>query len=282
MLFVFIITSKVSRILYEDYKISFFRGVVMKIIDFSKSYMSWFGTGEMSSVSRILLDGVCTLINSDGEKDVFYLTAPCRSEHTHSDGQLIVMPNYDFRGIFGSKEYKIYRNHWVSNPDYLDDPGLDTTGGRILEESGLHNTKWNDVKLDINYFDNTKELTNNQSVSDSTLDNSILVGQTELINEKTQQKAILEYPIKTMNVIKSVPRFQVDTGPILVPNFDSNKKLKVDSLDIAHIVYNQFNRGEYISRKPVQIANTNDGPLSVTDYSELAKYAGINRLYAVI
>ena len=85
-----------------------------------------------------------------------------------------------------------------------------------------------------------------------------------------------------MNVIKSVPRFQVDTGPILVPNFDSNKKLKVDSLDIAHIVYNQFNRGEYISRKPVQIANTNDGPLSVTDYSELAKYVGINRLYAVI
>ena len=74
----------------------------MKIIDFSKSYMSWFGTGVKSSISRILLDGGCTLINSHGEKDVFYLTAPCRSEHTHSDGQLIVMPNYDFRGIFGS------------------------------------------------------------------------------------------------------------------------------------------------------------------------------------
>ena len=254
----------------------------MKIIDFSKSYMSWFGTGVKSSVSRILLDGVCTLINSHGERDVFYLTAPCRSEHTHSDEQLIVMPNYDFRCIFGSKEYKIFRNHWVSNPDYLDDPGLDTTGGRILEESGLHITKWDDVKLDINYFDNTKELTNKQSVVDSTLNNSILVGQTELINDKTQQKAILEYPIKTMNVIPSVPRFQVDTGPILVPNFESNKKLKVDSLDIAHIVYNLFDQGEYISRKPVQIANTDDGPLSVTDYSLLVEYVGINRLYAVI
>ena len=254
----------------------------MKIIDFSKSYMSWFGTGEMRSVSRILIDGVCTLINSDGKKDVFYLIAPCRSEHTHSDEQLIVMPNYDFRGIFGSKEYKIFRNHWVSNPDYLDDPGLDTTGGRILEESGLHDTKWDEVKLDINYFDNSKELTNKQSVVDSTLNNSILVGQTELMNDKTQKKAILEYPIKTMNVIPSVPRFQVDTGPILVPNFESNKKLKVDSLDIAYIVYSLFDQGEYISRKPVQIANTDDGPLSVTDYSELVEYEGINRLYAVI
>ena len=39
----------------------------MKIIDFSKSYMSWFGAGEMRSISRILLDGVCTLINSKGQ-----------------------------------------------------------------------------------------------------------------------------------------------------------------------------------------------------------------------
>ena len=52
----------------------------MKIIDFSKSYMSWFGAGEMRSISRILLDGVCTLINSQGEKEVFYLIAPCRSD----------------------------------------------------------------------------------------------------------------------------------------------------------------------------------------------------------
>ena len=56
----------------------------MKVIDFAKSYMTWFGAGEMSSISRILLDGVCTLINSRGEEDVFYLIAPCRSEHTHS------------------------------------------------------------------------------------------------------------------------------------------------------------------------------------------------------
>jgi hypothetical protein len=253
----------------------------MKVIDFAKSYMTWFGAGEMSSISRILLDGVCTLINSRGEEDIFYLIAPCRSEHTHSDGQLIVMPNYDFRGIFGSKEYKIFRNHWVSNPDYLDDPGLDTTGGRILEESGLHHTKWDDVKLNINYFHNIKELTNKQSVVDSTLNNSILVGQTELFNDKTQEKAILEYPIKTMNVIKGIPRFQVDTGPILVPNFKHDKKLKVNSLDIAHIVYNLFDRGEYISRKPVQIANNDEGPITVTDYSELVKYVGINKLYAV-
>ena len=48
------------------------------------------------------------------------------------------------------------------------------------------------------------------------------------------------------------------------------------------LVYSLFDRGEYISRKPVEIANTNDGPLSVTDYSELIEYVGINRIFAVI
>ena len=33
----------------------------MKVIDFAKSYMTWFGAGEMSSISRILLDGGCIL-----------------------------------------------------------------------------------------------------------------------------------------------------------------------------------------------------------------------------
>ena len=88
--------------------------------------------------------------------------------------------------------------------------------------------------------------------------------------------------MKTMNVIKGIPRFQVDTGPILVPNFEHDKKLKVNSLDIAHIVYNLFDRGEYISRKPVEVANTAEGPIFVTDYSELVEYVGTNRLYQVI
>ena len=37
-------------------------------------------------------------------EDAYYLIAPYRSERTHSDGQLFMMPNYDFRGIFDETE----------------------------------------------------------------------------------------------------------------------------------------------------------------------------------
>ena len=122
------------------------------MIDFANSYMTWFGAAG-GSISRIDIEAACTLIDDAGAEDAFYLIAPCRAEHTHSDGQLIVMPNYDFRGIFGRTEYRIIRTHWVSDPDYLGDPGLETTGGRVLDESGLHGGKWDEVRLDVSRFD---------------------------------------------------------------------------------------------------------------------------------
>jgi len=74
-------------------------------------------------------------------KDTYYLIAPCRAEHTHSDDKLIVMPNYDFRGIFGENEHIIIWTHWVTEPDYLKDPELNTTGGRTFSQAAK-NRNW--------------------------------------------------------------------------------------------------------------------------------------------
>ena len=113
----------------------------MSAIDFARSYMTWFGENE-GSMSRIQLEAACTIIDgASGAADTYYLIAPCRAEHTHSDDKLIVMPNYDFRGIFGEKEHIIIRTHWVTEPDYLDDPGLDTTGGRASAQAGKNDDR---------------------------------------------------------------------------------------------------------------------------------------------
>ena len=57
------------------------------MIDFASSYMTWFGAAG-GSISRIDIEAACTLIDASGAEDSFYLIAPCRAEHTHSDGQL--------------------------------------------------------------------------------------------------------------------------------------------------------------------------------------------------
>ena len=248
------------------------------MIDFANSYMTWFGaTG--GSISRIDIEAACTLVDPTGAEDSFYLIAPCRAEHTHSDGQLIVMPNYDFRGIFGRSEYRIIRTHWVSEPDYLDDQGLDTTGGRVLDEPGLHGGKWDEVRLDVPRFESFTELESNQAVVDATLENRTLVSRTELEDEASGTRAVLEYPVKTMNVLRAPIRFQVDTGPIIVPDFGSTAELAVARFDLAHVVYNLFARGEMILRKPVAVGKGGDR-VDVTDYSERVEYVGRNTVLA--
>ena len=244
------------------------------MIDFANSYMTWFGAAG-GSISRIDIEAACTLIDESGLEDAFYLIAPCRAEHTHSDGQLIVMPNYDFRGIFGRSEYRIIRTHWVSAPGYLGDPGLDTTGGRVLDEVGLHGGKWDEVRLDVPRFDSFTELDGQQAVVDATLENRPLVSITELVDEALGVRAVLEYPVKTMNVLRSPVRFQIDTGPIIVPDFASTADLAVARFDLAHVVYNLFDRGELILRKPVGVGE-DAVQLSVTDYSERVEYTGRN------
>ena len=109
----------------------------MSVIDFANSRMTWFGPLN-GSMSRIQLDGMCTLIDDEqGTEDAYYLIAPCHSEHTHLDGQLFTKRNYDFRGIFGETEYTLIRTHWVANPGVSDDPGCENTGGRTPVEARL-------------------------------------------------------------------------------------------------------------------------------------------------
>ena len=90
---------------------------------------------------------------------------------------------------------------------------------------------------------------------------------------------MLEYPVKTMNVMKSPVRFQIDTGPIIMPDFASTAELAVARFDLAHVVYNLFDRGELILRKPVAVGGGDDRT-DVTDYSERVEYTGRNAVLA--
>jgi hypothetical protein len=102
-------------------------------------------------MSRIQLEAACTITDErSGTEETYYLIAPCRSEHTHSDGCLFSMPNYDFRGIFGKDEHIIIRKHWVSEPAHLDAPAIGV--------SGSNRESWDEVRLDVRTFANERRL----------------------------------------------------------------------------------------------------------------------------
>ena len=236
----------------------------MRAIDFANSYMTFFARDE-GNIARIQLDAACTLTDDvTGEEKTYYLIAPCRSERMYLNTDLFHMPNYEFCGIWSSDEFLIVRTHWASVRDN--------------REHGANRERFDDVHLDIRTFPQAQVLTDESQIVDATLANLPLVARTELREQEGGQRVMMEYPVKTMNVLRSPPRFQVDTGPVIVPDFASKSPVTIERFDLAHVVYNEFDKAELILRKPIGMGRGTENSPPTTDYSVVEILPALNEV----
>lgn len=225
----------------------------MDVIDCDNSYMTFFSRNE-GNIARIRLDAACAIVDdAAGTTEVFYLIAPCRAERMYVDESLLQLPNYEFCGIFAADECLLIRTHWNSDRDN--------------REYGRNTERFAEVRLDIRTLPRAQPLPNAAAIVDATLRNLPLIARTEVRDEGGGTRAILHYPVKTMNVLRAGPRFQVDTGPLLLPDFASTAPRAIERFDLAYAVYHGFDRAEFILRRPVPVAADGATGPSVTDYS---------------
>ncbi|MAG36525.1 MAG: hypothetical protein CL878_09830 [Dehalococcoidia bacterium] len=236
----------------------------MTATDFANSYMTWFGPRNNA---RIQLDAACTITNeASGQERTFYLIAPCRSESCYVDGQLFKMPNYEFCGIWSEDDFLTIRTHWVSERD-----------NRVY---GVNREHWEEMHLDIRHFDQAEELPDRAEIVAATFANRPLIARTELRDETSRQRAVLEYPVKTMNVLPDPPQFQVDTGPLIVPDFGSTAEHLIECLQMAYVVYQDFAQAEFILRQPVVVPSAEQPATETTDYSVIQTVPARNAILA--
>jgi hypothetical protein len=228
----------------------------MDPVDFANSYMTFFGH-DQGNIARIQLDAACTMVDERaGTSRTYYLIAPCRAERMYLDGNLFQMPNYEFCGIFSHEECLLLRTHWASERDN--------------REYARNTERFAEVRLDVRNFSRTRRLADPAEVVRATLDNLPLVARTELRDEGRGRRAVLEYPVKTMNVLRAQPRFQVDTSPLLLPEFASDAPREIERFAVAYVVYHRLDQAEFIVRTAVAVGGVTEGgpPAAfVTDYS---------------
>ena len=245
----------------------------MRAIDFPKSYATHFVKGG-GSIARIQLDAACTIKDPrSGDSDVFYLIAPCRSEDMYLDDRLFKVPNYDWRGILSSEKHLILRKHWTNAPKGADEDRSER------REYGDNQVKFDDVRLDVRYFEGSMALSTDQEIVKTTLANVPLNARTVVRDETTGVEATLEYPVKTMNVIRGPERFQVDTGPMLVPDFEATDGHQIQRLDVAYVVYNGFDKAELIRRRPTPVLAGGEEVATVDDYSVVTVLPAANEIF---
>lgn len=206
--------------------------------------------------ARIQLDAIIDVVQiSTGNYQRFVLIAPCRTEWVYAEDRLFQLPSSEYRNIYSlSQQRGMGRS-------------ITHTGGR--SRGTPVSPTFRSLTIDVHTFTRTQRLSTAADIVKATASNVPLVGRTTINDPDGKFRYILEYPIRTMNFQPKTNSFQVDTGPLLVPDFKVNEQQAIDRLEMAHIAYNRLDRAEFILRRPTKIKAEDDHTLcEVLQYSE--------------
>jgi len=247
-------------------------------LDFSRSF-AWLGMKDGFNDARIQLESRCLVIDTQrGTSEEFFLGATCMGENTYgADGDLTKVPTYDFSPIFSKDEYRVIR--LFSNG----------TGKSLVSLQGSEDT----VRFQIVKGEKPEVLREPRDIVRATIEGHPIIGRVEITYRGGALRAIIDYPVKTMNTCVKKGIFQVDTGPVLYPDLESPPRRTMEAFEKAFVICRTFETAELVLLKPTYIlegvkdAAKVEGldrwkpSLLVNHYSAVKKISGRNTFMAI-
>lgn len=184
--------------------------------------------------------------DNSGKRTVLYQCASCKSENTFGAHDLFAEDNYDFCPVYGAGSLVIFRRYLPGGPmkhtldTYKDvrpggSQGWAPSGGEQLRLWPAKRA----YEIPIDDFD---------AVHAATAAAIPLVSQTEIADARSGLRAIIEFPVKTMNLSLEGGRnatgthdagvWQIDTGPVAVPDLTKRYDPVVACVSLGYIATN--------------------------------------------
>ncbi|MBL8850640.1 MAG: hypothetical protein JNG89_13255, partial [Planctomycetaceae bacterium] len=208
-----------------------------------------------------------TLIDDAAGTSVdYYQCASCKSEDTFAEQNLFYTDNYDFCPIYGDGQWLIFRRKNRVTPDYR----------RIqkLEEV------WGIPDLKLAYAKNVRPLSTWEEIRDVTATTTPMVAQTELSDPQTGLRAIIECPVKTMNISHEKRMYQIDTGPVAFADVSRRFANPIESLSLAFIAFNTPDFADFVIEQPTPVIEDGVERCRTLHYSTPISRAARNILLA--
>jgi hypothetical protein len=233
-------------------------------LDYGQSFIC--NTAAMNSV-RFWIESRTTVIDkSNNLSTTFYQCGSCKSEDTFAESDLFIKDNYDFLPILGDNEWLIFRRPATLSEAYR----------RVQTTDEV----WGDPILKLRHASRTKELGTWEEIRDTTFAGIPIVAQTTLENAEIGLAAVIEFPIKTMNISVENKQYQVDTGPIVLPDLSKDYEALIDRLSLAFIAFNAPNFADFVTEQPTPITLDEKQVSQVHHYSGPTSQPAHNRLFA--
>jgi len=223
----------------------------MNCIDYSNSFICTVGNGN---APRFWVESRCRLIDdTDGTFTDYYQCGSCKSERTFAEKDLFQAPNYDFLPFFSKDYTAIFRRHAYRNDNYIEyRKAEDIWGGNLLE---------------INEAKPVQILDSNEKIIQATRKCLPIVSQTEIWDSGSKMRAIIECPVKTMNIDEKQCIYQVDTGPILFPDLSKRYERQIEALSLAYVAFNVPHFADFVIEQPTPIIENGKEVAWVYHYS---------------
>ncbi len=224
------------------------------MIDFERSFFTWTshpfepdphyinaggmtqGAGSVRNV-RVTYEAKCDITNTKtGETEELFLLSPCRSEYTIPKEEFFQLPSGEWRVLF-SRTHRISLTRRPSTED-----------GKA-EASTLNLA---DARFTTRTHSNFAALTSAKEVIEATLANKPLNARTTYEDEAAGYKWAIEYPARTMNLNVEEGLFQVDTGPIPLPDMSSYDGKRPMRAFLSFVAFSEFDSAEFILRREVE------------------------------
>jgi len=251
---------------------------MMKVLNYRNAFAIYSSACEdvPDNTCRVQILAKCTLIEEDGgpERD-FYLGKECIGEYCYDAQRGIAQePTSEVCLIFCEGPTALVKKFASHERDVVQiaDMGKKRTGfdGR--------RSHWIDLRYILPEEEATA-LVSAEEVIAATLEGAPMVGRTTLTDAARGRRAVLEYPIPYINVHPPMKRFQVDVGPILFTDLASDEEPPVARLELAYVMFNEFDRAEFAVRAPTPIGH--DETAVTLHYSKVLRMVVKNELFSV-
>ena len=214
----------------------------MIVTDFNKSSIGWFG----QSKGKFKLASILTYYDDLNNQVTYGLSQSVLAGNVYSKNNLIKNPNYMFQVLGNHNKQKILRTDLPNKRFDLfklfnkRKNIYDTKLSKIFDDFKLEISKQEALRL-ISFNDIYKFFNENNFTSKVKFNNF------------QNLDFEIEFPIKHLNVSSSKKKWQIETGPILLPLIKKKEK-SFDALP-SFVIFNKFNSIDIFYDYPFGLRN---------------------------
>ena len=237
-------------------------------LDYGLSFIC--NTSPQNSV-RFWIESRTTVIDdANGVSTDFYQCASCKSENTFAEKDLFKADNYDFLPILGGKDVEdllVFRRPARLSGNY-----------RTIVKAEDY---WGKPVLKLRQCQKARVLDTWEDIRDATAAAVPIVSRTEIANPETKLRAIIECPVKTMNIAHPGKIYQVDTGPVAFADLSRRAEPLIDCLSLAFIAFNAPHFADFVIEQPTAVREGGKELCRIHHYSGPISLAANNTLLAL-